>query len=45
MARFESDNKLIKELQAWQDELFVDDVIDEVIYNTLETVISMIAGD
>lgn len=33
---------LIKQLQEWQNELIDDDVYDEIIYNTLDTVIDLI---
>lgn len=38
-------DKLVRELQRWQDELLDDTIEDEIIYSTLETVIEMIVND
>ena len=45
LARIESENCLVIELQKWQDELDLCDTFDEVIYNTLDTVIGMIINE
>lgn len=34
---------LVEELQAWQDELS-NDIEDEIIYNTLDTVIDIVVN-
>lgn len=45
LARIESENNIVIELQKWQDELDVSDIFDEIIYNTLDTVIGMIIDE
>ena len=45
MARLETENNLVIEIQKWQDELDSTNMFDEVIYNTLDTVIDMIIAE